>query len=377
MSNLEPVSLRVRLLKSFDELPPAAVALFAPPGAGDLFQTLDWIAYAHGRRAGDQARLFLVERAGAHGAEPVALLPALYSRLYTAHRESRVIHFLQGQEQPYQPLTSEQGVDSVQLAKALGAWLAANPGAYDVLRISPLDPSSPFARSIVAELRAGANWIQVYGHATNRYERVAGQTFADYLARRPRALREALAPSTRLLMDGGRGAFSLVSTPALLRDAAAAIDHVIDQAPVEGEPDPPGYMAAMLELAAQANALRLGLFFLDQVPVAMQLWVVNQRTAHLLRLWEAPEQRTFPVDDVLAQMMALCLIDGDHVDELDFGGIAAGWADEWAPQSRERIGVAVFNRRSWRGLAGALRHIGVNLLRTLPARLGAKLLTRR
>lgn len=73
--------------------------------------------------------------------------------------------------------------------------------------------------------------------------------------------------------------------------------------------------------------------------------------------------------DVLTQLMALCLIDGDRVGELDFGAISEDFARDWAPQARERIGIVAFNRSTSRGWRGAFRHIGMQKIKQAPARL--------
>jgi hypothetical protein len=363
MTTPSPDRLSVRLLQDPRRLPVQAEDLFATPGTGDLFHTQDWVLRANGTRPGDQFRLYLFENSGD---EPVALMPALYSRLYASHPKARVLHFLQPQEQPLRPLTTERGVPAVALAEALMAQLGRDRLGHDVLRISPLDPDAAFTQGLLAALRKSAYWLQLYRHTNDRYVDVAGIAFADYLAQRPRPLRETLELNTRLLIGGGRGQFNLVCDSAQLRDAAAAIRYLEDRRDDPGETEIPGETDAMLGVAARAGELRLGIFYLDEMPVAMQFWVVTQGQARLLKLWEAPDQRVFPIDEVLTQMMALCLIDGDQVGELDFGQISPEFAADWAPLARERIGIAAFNPRTWRGRWGALRHVGAQTLRQLP-----------
>jgi hypothetical protein len=118
-------------------------------------------------------------------------------------------------------------------------------------------------------------------------------------------------------------------------------------------------------LATEAGALQLGCLLLDGAPVALQLWIVDGGAAYCLRIWSAEEQRAFPIDDMLTELMALCLIDGSHVTELDFGAITDEFAANWAPAMRRRIGVAAFNPRTWRGIKGAARHVAVQRLKTL------------
>lgn len=348
-----------RAYRSYAELPAAAADLFAV--REPIFQSRAWLENfeRNGLRPGDQLRVFSVELDG----RPVALAPAVYSRLYAAHPNARVLYFLQADEQPYEPLLGK--ASAREAAAALADWLVANRNAYDVVRAGPLDPQAPFAAALVAALRASRHPLQLYAHFSDRYETVAGISFKDYVARRPRALREVLERNSRLLLQGGRGRFHLASNRELLEDSWGSIRRIVDQTPREAESEPPGYLPSVLALAADAGALRLGIFFLDDVPEAMQLWIVNTGVAYCLRIWEVRGFRPFPLDEVLTQMMALCLIDGDRVRELDFGAVSEAFARDWAPAARPRVALAAFNPRTWRGLRGALRHVGMQYLKSL------------
>lgn len=354
------------------ELSEAARAL-CPDAESDLFQSFPWVGTVTqaGMEVGDRLQLHLVVDGDAQQA-PVALLPAVYSRLYGSHPGSRVLHFLQREEQPYLPLGRQLGV-----AETVAAWFDANPKAIDVVRVSPLDPDLPFTPEIIAALRRHGFWLQLYRHARSRYAVVAGMDGATYLAQRPRHVRESLDVNTRLLLQGGRGEFHFPCTPEMVKDAWGSVCYVVDHAPTEGRKDPRRYLRAMLDAAAGTGSLRLGLFSLDGLPVAMQLWVISGRAARCLRIWSAPQQKVFPIDQVLTQMMALCLIDGDGVGELEFGDVNDEFASEWAPLARERIGLAAFNRRTWRGVRGAIRHIGIASLKNAPQLLWRRLRGRR
>ena len=357
-------------------LPVAALALWHDAGQGNLFHEQPWLwqALPASLQPGDRLQLHLITDDGPDG-RPLALLPAVYSRLYASHPNARVLHFLQREEQPYEPIG--QAVDVAATAECIAAWIEANPNAVDVVRVSPLDPAQPLTSAIVGALARHGHWVQLYRYANSRFATVAGLTFSQYLAQRPKALRESLELNTRLLLHGGRGEFQLPFTPELIEEAWDHVRYIIENAPEEDAPDPPDYLRAMLVTAADTGTLRLGIFFLDGLPVAMQLWVISAGRALCLRIWAAQGQRAFPIDDVLTQLMALCLIDGDHVDELEFGDVNDEFARDWAPLSRERLGLAAFNRHTLRGVRGALRHIGVQLVKTAPQRLWRFLRARR
>ena len=369
--------MSVRTFQSYSHLPASAAALFADARAGDLFRSSTWHAQVErtGLRPGDRLQLYALETPSDQGL--VALLPAQYSRLYPSHPGARVLHFLQADERPYEPLTRVDDVAASDTVRQVIEAIRAEPRAYDVIRASPLDPASRFAHDITLALRDTGHFLQAYRQPDDRYENVAEMSFQDYLAARPRPLRESLERHNRLLLQGGRGRFFMARNGEQLDDAWGAVRHAIATTPSDAPPESEDHLRAIMGVAADADALRLGLLFIDDKPANAQFWVVSQGIAHCLRLWSGPDQRTFPFDDLLTQMMALYLIDADRVTELDFGGISEEFANVWAPKSRERIGVVAFNRRTMRGLRGAARHIGVGMLKALPARLWRRLRGRR
>ena len=187
----------------------------APSGEGDLFSSAAWLAgpAQAALQPGDRLHMEAVYD-DAQPARCVALLPAVYSRLYGSHPGARVLHFLQREEQPYRPIVAPphgpasdasagEPVPAAAVAEAVIRSLAGRERPIDVVRASPLDPDHPFTPALAAALQRHGFWIQFYRHARSHFAAVAGLRFADYLAQRPRALRESLELNTRLLMQGG------------------------------------------------------------------------------------------------------------------------------------------------------------------------------
>jgi len=353
----------------YASLPPSASRLFSDPRAGDLLRSHEWLhnAERNGLRPGDRLRIYSVRTA--EDDAPLALFPATYSRLYPSHPQARVLHFTLPEDQDFAPLASPDAPLPGGVVAAVFDALHGAPPTYDVIRFSPLPSASPLTAEVVAALRRTDHFLQVYRHPPARHETVAGMSAQDYLAARPRSLRESLERNTRLLLEGGRGRFHFPCNRELLEVTWGDVRRIVESTPVQGEPESPNYLGSMMALAANHGALRLGLFYLDGAPVAMQFWVVSAGIARCLRIWSAQDQRVFPIDDVLTQMMAVCLIDGDRVAELDFGVIEDEFARSWAPQARERIGIAAFSRRTLRGLRGAVRHVGAQRAKSLPGRI--------
>jgi len=352
----------------YPALPPGCDRVFADPLTGNLLRSRLWLqnTEANGLRPGDRIRLFGVQKAG--GDPGAALVPAVYSRLYASHPGARVLHFTLPEDQDFSPLMADESLAEHAVVDTVFEALQEGASTYDVIRVSPLAAGSPLAADLAAVLRRTGHLVQAYRHPAARFAEINGLSFQEYMAQRPRALRESLDRNRRLMLEGGRGRFHFPCTRNMFEFSWKDIQRVVEAAPIEGEPEPAGYLSSMMALAADFGGLRVGLLYLDEQPLAMQFWLVSAGNAYCLRIWGAQGPQPFPVDDLLTQMVLVCLVDGDRVAELNFGAVDEEFARNWAPGKRERIGLAAFTRRTWRGLRGAARHVLPKAIASLPAR---------
>ena len=362
-------SVRVRTFTGYAMLPEEYRSLFHNPRSGNLFHSREWLENfaLNGLEAGDRIRLYAVE-SGADGA-PLALWPAVYSRLYSAHPLARVVHFRQPEDLPFEPLLAPGDHDPRWVVQSVFEFLRAHKDSYDVVRVSPIDPESSFGRSVYVALNFTRHALQTYPHLADRYATVAKQSFEEYLAGRPRLLREALGSTGRLLLAGGRASFDLVRTVPELEEAWPRFLPIVRALAEEAQPEPPNYLSSLMYVAAQAGALRLGILSLDGTPAAAQLWIVTGGSGHCIRIWGIQLQRGIPLDDLLTQCMAEQLINADRVLKLNYGAIVGEFARNWAPEAQERMGIAAFNLRTWRGIKGAARHVGGQYIKSIPRRI--------
>lgn len=357
-------ALRVRLFRDDEPLPPADSPVFQDALAGNIFYSRAWLdAFRSlGVPAGDRMRVYVLQ--GAHDEAPVALLPAVYSRLYSAHPRARVLHFLQPEAMVHMPLFSPGAPDPAQgLARVIDCLRAASP-PHDILRFSPLRPDAPLHRSLTAALRGRGHALQLYRVAREYYESTVGLSSRDYLAARAPALYERLALARQGLEAGPQASLRLVRDLADVEGGWRDCQNILDANESDPEPESPAYLPGAMRIAAQAGALRLGLLSLGLEPIAAQLWIVSGGKACCLRTWSMLRYASLWPDDLLCERLCAHLIDEDRVAELSFGALDDAFIPDWAQSTREQFGLAAFNLRTWRGVKGALRHVGADVLKT-------------
>lgn len=260
----------------------------------------------------------------------------------------------------YQPLAAPQATAAELFAagQAFGRFCRGWSG----LRLDALDEGWPGLPPLLEGARAAGLAVLRFDHFGNWHERVAGQSWADYLAARPGALRETIR---RRLGQAGRDpriGLEMIGSAAGLEAGIAAYEAVHARSWKEREPFP-RFSAALMRAAASAGALRLGLLRLDGRPVAAQYWVVAGGTATVLKLAHDEAARARSPGTVLTAAMIRHLLDREGVAELDFGRGDDAYKALWAGRRRQRIGVLLVNPRRPMGLLALGRHVLGRLVR--------------
>ena len=174
---------------SFQALPDSHSALFEW-AAGDSFCLTRWWfeCLAGTITPSDRLCLIAVER-DATGGHPLALLPCYLDGSNPNSGRGKSLRSLSNcYSMVFAPLVAA-GADPAPVLRILAEAIRDTRPKYDVLRFQPLDRASPLFGALQSGLRDAGLIVQPYFHCGNWYERTAGMGSADYLARRPTALR--------------------------------------------------------------------------------------------------------------------------------------------------------------------------------------------
>ena len=230
--------LSVRLLRDDETLPRADSAVFQDPRSGNILYSRAWLEtfQRNGVAPGDRLRFYALERQSDHA--PLALMPAVYSRLYDAHPRARVLHFLQPQALESLPLLAEHGHTPVTVLERVSEFLRAGRPRYDVLRFSPMRPGMPLSLGLISLLRRAGHALQIYSLPDECYGTTAGLSAADYLEERPHTLREAIEHAAGALA-GRRLTFQLVQNVQDIEDAWRNCQKILDANESDPEPEQP------------------------------------------------------------------------------------------------------------------------------------------
>ncbi len=226
---------------------------------------------------------------------------------------------------------------------------------YGVVRLDAL----PAEWDGLDDLQAGARQAGLrpirFDHFGNWYEDVAGLDWPAYLLARQGALRETIRRRLRRAEQRPDAHFSLFAEPGQMDAATEAFESVYRRSWKDAEPFP-SFNAALIRTMAAQGLLRLGVWSIGADPVAVQLWVVKDGRAMVLKLAHDEAFKADSPGTVLTALMLRHLLDREHVTQIDFGRGDDPYKQGWAGQRRQRIGLVLANPRRLSGMAELTRH---------------------
>lgn len=326
----------------FRRLPGGLASVFETGIRDSFFALPGWydVMARHGVRPGSEIRVYTDERP----ASPTALLVQIpsgaagRSLASLANAHSLEHGLIRGPEADL-----ETGLTAI-----LSEILAERP-QWDCLSFAELDPQDRSYAALVGALRRAGMLVECTCNSGNWYEETAGLSFADYLAMRPSELRNTWRRKRRKLDQSKRLAKSFfgntVGIGQAIRDYEAV--YAASWKPTEFFAD---FVPALIRLAAELEALRLGIYYLDGVPAAAQFWIMWNGRAVICKLAHDKRFDELSLGTLLTMEMVERVLTKDHPREISLGRGDDAYKKLWLPKRRERWGIIAANPRTLSGL---------------------------
>ncbi len=358
-SGSEPGVSRVQVFHSFDALPPEWSKHFDQASVTSIFYSLPWFDNYLRTVPGDGREVRIYAAARDNGA--VAILPMQTAAQALGRLAPRSLSALGNYYTSlFGPITA--GDDQGAVLHALAAALARERPCWDIVDLQPLDREAATFSGLLQAFKSAGWWACPYYRFGNWFLDVRGRGYADYWHSLPSPLRNTLKRKKKQLMASGRARTVIVSGGDHL--AQAIDDYVAVYKLSWKQPEPyPAFIPGLIYTCAAQGWLRLGLIYLDERPVAAQIWIVHGDSAAIFKLaYDHRCERLSPGSLLTAALMEQ-VIDRDQVAVVDYLTGDDAYKRDWMSQRRERWGIVAYNPRTLHGLAAALRHYGGGLRR--------------
>lgn len=311
--------------------------------------------------------------ADADGALDRATEPCLYSRLDWF----RLIHDHAAPSGKLQVIRAADSDDKAWLflarngsrAQAYASWYSLRfdaAGSHRPALLKALASSVSGARVDLAPLAepeplrsafAAAGWLVFLSEKTGNWRiDTKSMDFDAYWATRPSQLRNTARRKAK-------AAGLEIEIHDRFDPAAWAAYEDIYRASWKGEEGSPAFLRALAEQEGAAGTLRLGLARKDGVPVAAQLWLIENGEATIHKLAYREDMKALSPGTILSEAMFRRALDVDRVETIDYGSGDDGYKKDWMAERRPLWRLTAYNPRHPLGLLGAAREKASALVR--------------
>jgi Acetyltransferase (GNAT) domain len=331
----------------FRRLPRGLTELFGAASRDSFFALPDWydLIARHGVASATETRLYSDERPGSAVALVLKVSPGDRQRCLTSLTNAYSVE--------HGILSATAADVTTGLAAILDTILEEFP-RWEAIALNELDPHAPSYGAAVAALRRAGLFVECAFHSGTWYEETGGMSFADYLAGRPSELRNTWRRKRRRLGATNRLRTDFYGGAADVEQAIADYEAIYAASwkPTEAFP---GFIPALIRLAAGHEALRLGISTLDGIAAAAQFWIVWNGRAVIFKLAHDKRFDDFSLGTLLTMEMIERVLGEDRPYEINFGRGDDPYKKLWLPQRRERWGIIAANPRTRRGLGLGLK----------------------
>jgi hypothetical protein len=331
----------------FQRLPSGLACLFDTAADDSFFALPAWfdLMTRRGLPPGTEIRLYTDERSS----------PAVALLLRTAARgPGRRLVSLANAYSVEHDILHRAGADLDAGLDAILAEILTERPRWDSLSLAELDPQQPSYLSAVQALRRAGLLVECRFHSGTWYEDTEALSFADYVAARPSALRNTWRRKRRRVERDGH------LTKAFFANATGISQAIIDYQTIyaaswKPTEDFPQLIPALIRLAAEFGALRLGIYYIDGAPAAAQFWILWHRRAVIYKLAHDKRFDDLSLGTLLTMEMIERILSDERPREITLGRGDDAYKKLWLPKRRERWGITAANSWTGRGLSLGLK----------------------
>ena len=332
-------------------LPGRYDALLASAGRASFFQTLPW--YRNFVQTviapGERVRIYAVDAAGS----PRAVLLMRSSR--TGGRLSGLSNYYTSL---FGPVLDPGEPDAQGVLEAMASAIARDEIRWDTVDLRPLATDAPVFPALVDALRKAGLAVQTYFCFGNWYLKVGARSYAEYFEALPSQLKNTVTRKRKQL-DKLKSRIAVYRDASDLEEGLRAYEKIYASSWKVPEPYP-GFIPGLCRTCAALGWLRLGVVYVDEEPVAAQIWIVAAGIAAIYKLAYDERHAKLSAGSILTAHLMQQAIDLDGVHEVDYLTGDDSYKKDWMSDRRERWGVIAFNLRTPRGILAAAWNFGAS-----------------
>lgn len=249
------------------------------------------------------------------------------------------------------PVDGGDETEQTENAKLLVRAITNNYRQFAYVDIRPMDvDASQF--KILFQAFGATTWpVQKFFCFGNWYLDVRGRTFSQYFHTLPSQLRNTIQRKSKQLAKSDALRIEIYTEST---DVSRALSHYqkVYQQSWKSKESHPNFIEGLVRRAAEKKWLRLGVAYMNEEPVAAQIWLVYLGVASIYKLAYVEAYSRSSVGTILTAKVMEYVIDTDQVREVDYLTGDDEYKKDWMSHRREMWGMRAYNLRSLNGFCG-------------------------
>jgi hypothetical protein len=352
--------LTVSVYRHPDQFPPEVQQFFANAPASNVECSVPWYRNMVNAVFKDNDAVCFYVVSDQH--RPVAALPIVVKRTtFGGHTIEALANYYTSL---YAPTLAAQS--DVQWLTYLMRAVKTEYAPVISLRFAPMDPDGVGFRTLLASLQANGLFSFEFFSFGNWYQPVTDD-WSTYLKKREGTVRSTIKRMGKKFV-AENGELELFCVGADLDRGIAAYQHVYALSWKQAEPYP-DFVPGLIRACAAQGWLRLGVAWLNDKPIAAQIWIIFNGKASIYKLAYDESFKSYAPGTLLTAMLMERAIEVDKVQEIDYLIGDDPYKKAWMSHRRERWGIVSYNPRTLRGFLGLSKEVLGRTIKTVFVRI--------
>ena len=242
---------------------------------------------------------------------------------------------------------------SISIEKLTSLYLHLKKEGYSHVDLHPLDKSAP-EYEMNRQALQNAGWsVFDYFCFGNWYLMLSGKNYEQYYSELPSALKNTIKRKKKKYFTNGNARIEILRDDIDMPKAISDYESIYRASWKKAEPYP-DFISTLIHNYAKKKQIRLGLVYVEDVPIAAQIWIVKEDKASIYKLAYDNNYSKYSAGTILSDCMMRYVVDEDKVNEVDYLIGDDAYKKDWMSHRRERWGIIAYNPDTFYGYVSLL-----------------------
>jgi len=340
-------TLKTDIYQSLEELPIVVNEFWQEQSRHDYFIGRSWFDNFINNVANQDGsvRIYVVT----HGEDGVQAILPLWIKSNTKYfGATRIVTSLSNYYSPYFRLILNNSADAETTINELITHIKHDLAIWDAMLLGPVDVCSVNNYLFVEALKKQGLSVKTYFACANWIIDLNDTDFTSYFKSRPSKLRHTYQRRQKKLAHDYQFNIKVFSDLTDLEEAIADYQTIYSKSWKVKEPYV-NFIPNLIRTCAKDGVLRLGILYVNNIPAAAQIWILNRKSASIYKLAYDPLFKDYSVGTILTMYLAERMITDEGMSRLDYLTGDDSYKKDWMNIRREFMCIYVINKENIRG----------------------------